>query len=122
MKSLITAVLLSAALLAAPVSQAASYQDRAMTTGAVVGATTGAVVGAGSNQVVEGAIFGAVLGTMAGAIIGSQYQPVYVVEHERHRPHYRPVRYEHEREHSYSRERGRYHDQRSRGHGRRDRD
>ncbi len=83
-KNLLSATLLSTALLAAPVSQAASYQDRAMTTGAVVGATTGAVVGSNNNQAVEGAIFGAVLGTIAGAVIASQAEPVTVV-------HTRPV-------------------------------
>jgi len=84
-KTLAIATLLSTALLASSPAQAASYQDRAMTTGAVVGATTGAVVGSNSNQAVEGAIFGAVLGTIAGAIIANQHQPVTVV-HTGHRP------------------------------------
>ena len=39
-KTLAIATLLSTALLASSPAQAASYQDRAMTTGAVVGATT----------------------------------------------------------------------------------
>ncbi|MDT8376576.1 MAG: glycine zipper domain-containing protein [Mariprofundaceae bacterium] len=85
-KTLTIATLLSTALLASPPVQAASYQDRAMTTGAVVGATTGAVVGSNSNQAVEGAIFGAVLGTIAGAIIADQYRPAPVVYTRTHRP------------------------------------
>ena len=147
MKTLVTTAVLSVALLAAPASQAASYQDRTMATGAVIGATTGAAVGAGSNQVVEGAIFGAVLGTVAGAIIGSQYkEPVYVSNH-RHRPRHGHVRsyerrhqhkpvyvsghrhrskYEHargyERKRAYSRhdrrDRSRYSDHRRRSHDR----
>ena len=84
-KRLAIATLLSTALLASPVTQAASYQDRAMTTGAVVGATSGAVIGSNSNQAVEGAIFGAVLGTIAGAIIAQNQQPVTVV-HTQRRP------------------------------------
>lgn len=140
MKSILTAAVLSVALLAAPASQAASYQDRTTATGAVVGAATGAAVGAGSNQVVEGAIFGAVLGTVAGAIIGSQHQPVHVVEHRSHRqykparyererrhsykrPHYRQARHKVERRHTYSRsnDRGRYDSRRGRSYDRRDR-
>jgi uncharacterized protein YcfJ len=84
-KRLAIATLLSTALLASPVTQAASYQDRAMTTGAVVGATSGAIIGSNSNQAIEGAIFGAVLGTIAGAIIASNNQPVTVV-HTQRRP------------------------------------
>ena len=84
-KTLAIATLLSTALLASSPAQAASYQDRAMTTGAVVGATTGAVVGSNSNQTVEGAIFGAVLGTIAGAIIANNNHQATVV-HTRHRP------------------------------------
>ena len=92
MKSFITAALLTTALLAAPVAQAASYQDRTMATGAVVGATAGAVVGSAQNQVVEGAVFGAILGTIAGVVIASQNEPVYVVHqpaahHEGRRDH-----------------------------------
>ncbi|OIQ01259.1 MAG: hypothetical protein COS82_01890 [Zetaproteobacteria bacterium CG06_land_8_20_14_3_00_59_53] len=94
MKRIITAALLSTALLAAPMAQAASYQDRTMATGAVVGATAGAVVGSNSNQAVEGAIFGAVLGTIAGAMIASAnqpaYQQVYVAQPQHH---YRPTAY-----------------------------
>lgn len=102
MKRIMTAALLSTALLAAPLAQAASSQDRAMATGAVVGATTGAVVGSNSNRAVEGAVFGAVMGTIAGAMIASYNEPVYVarprhVEQRRvvhrHKPrvrHYRP--------------------------------
>ena len=82
MKRIITAALLTSALLAAPVAQAASYQDRAMATGAVVGSS--------HNQAVQGAIFGAVLGTIAGVVISSQHQPVHVVK-QHPRPHYKPV-------------------------------
>lgn len=98
MKRIITITLLTTALLAAPVVQAASYQDRAMATGAVVGATTGAVAGSSSDQAVQGAIFGAVLGTIAGAVIASQYQEqvIYVAPHQP-RVHHKPAvaRYEH---------------------------
>jgi len=109
MKSFYTAVLLTVALLASPVARAASYQDRTIATGAVIGATTGAVVGSSRNQAVEGAIFGAVLGTIAGVVIASQSQPTYVVQHQP-RPHYRPVRHEYERKHAYSRPSNRQHD------------
>jgi len=86
MKRILSAVVVTTALFAAPVVQAASYQDRAMGTGAVVGATTGAVIGSGQNQAVQGAIFGAVLGTIAGAVIASQHQPAaYVVQQPRPR-------------------------------------
>jgi len=95
MKRFLSAVVLTSALLAAPVIQAASYQDRAMGTGAVVGATTGAVIGSSQNQAVEGAIFGAILGTIAGAVIASQHQPAYVV-HQQPRTHYQPVAQHHE--------------------------
>jgi uncharacterized protein YcfJ len=127
MKSFITAALLITALLIAPVTQAASYQDRAMATGAVVGATTGAVIGSGHNQVIEGAIFGAVLGTIAGAIIANQHRPAYVVQHQP-RAHYKPVRHQYERrsyKQSYSRSNNRQHNQyattRSYDHERRER-
>jgi len=124
MQPFITAVLLTTALLIAPVAQSASYQDRAMATGTVVSATTGAVVGSGQNQAVEGAIFGAVLGTIAGAFIASQHQPVYVVRHQP-RPHYKPVRHHHERRHfysrSYNRQYNRYTVRRDYGHERSDR-
>ncbi len=89
MKRIITAALLTSAMLAAPFAQAASYQDRSMATGTVVGATTGAVVGSGNNQLVEGAVFGAVLGTIAGALLASQHQPAYVVQQPR--THHRSV-------------------------------
>ena len=56
MKRIISATLLSAALLAAPLAQAASYQDRAMATGAVVGASTGAVVGSGRVRMWRGGL------------------------------------------------------------------
>jgi len=91
MKRIMSAALLSTALLAAPVAQAASSQDRAMATGAVIGATTGAVIGSGHQRAVEGALVGAVFGTVAGAIIASSYdQPVYVAQA---RPHVRHVYY-----------------------------
>ncbi len=90
MKRIVIATMLSTALLAAPVAQAASNQDRAMATGAVIGATAGGVVGSSRNQALEGAIFGAVLGTIAGAVIASNSQPVYVAPL---RTHYQPVRH-----------------------------
>jgi len=90
MKRIAIATLLSTALLAAPVAQAASNQDRAMATGAVIGATAGGVVGSSRNQALEGAIFGAVLGTIAGAVIASNSQPAYVAPQ---RTHYQPVRH-----------------------------
>jgi len=93
MKRIMTTALLSTALLAAPVAQAASNQDRAMATGAVVGATTGAVIGSGHQRAIEGALVGAVFGTVAGAMIASANEPIYVA-HERHyQPrvrHYQP--------------------------------
>jgi len=92
MKRIVIATMLSTALLAAPVVQAASNQDRAMATGAVVGATAGGMIGSGHNQALQGAIFGAVLGTIAGAVIASNSQPVYVEERTHHQPqvkHYR---------------------------------
>lgn len=120
MKSWITAALLGTTLFTASASLAASYEDRAMATGAVVGATTGAVAGSGYNQAVEGAIFGAILGTVAGAVIASRQQPVYVVTH-RPRPHYRPVRHRHESRRAYSRPDGHRDERRKthRGHDRR---
>ncbi len=126
MKSFITVTLLSAALLVAPAAQSASYQDRAMGTGAVVGATTGAVIGSSHNQVVQGAIFGAVLGTIAGAIIANQQQSVHIVQrqprthykpvrhHYQPQAHYKPVRHYNQRpnyEQSYSRSNNRQHNQ-----------
>ena len=85
-KPIAIVAMLIAALFASSAAQAASYQDRAMTTGAVFGGATGAAVGSNSNQAVEGAIFGAVLGTIAGAIIANQYRPAPVVQ-----THHRPV-------------------------------
>jgi len=102
MKRIMTAALLSTALLAAPLAQAASSQDRAMATGAVVGATTGAVVGSNSNRAVEGAVFGAVMGTIAGAMIASYNEPVYVARPrhvERRVVHHYPPRARHHRPH-----------------------
>ena len=101
MKRIITAALLSTAILAAPVAEAASGQDRAMATGAVIGATSGAVIGSSHNQTLEGAFIGAVFGTIAGAVIGSQSQPTHVV-HQPRRHYHKPV--VHHREHrAYSR-------------------
>ncbi len=84
-KPLAIAAMLTAALFTSSTAQAASYQDRAMTTGAVFGGATGAAVGSSSNRAIEGAIFGAVLGTIAGAIIADQYRPTPVVQ-TYHRP------------------------------------
>ncbi|TLS76477.1 hypothetical protein FE236_06360 [Mariprofundus erugo] len=101
MKRILIVTALTTAMFAASVAQAASYQDRSMATGAVVGATTGAVVGSASHQVVEGAVFGAVLGTIAGAVIASQHEPVYVARNDV-RPHYRPVAHVYQpRHHAY---------------------
>jgi len=96
MKRIISAALLSTALLAAPVAQAASNQDRAMATGAVVGATTGAVVGSGSHRAFEGAMVGAVLGTIAGAMIAIADEPVYVATPR----HYDRPKVQHYRSHA----------------------
>ena len=110
MKSFISVAVLSVALFAAPATQAASYQDRTMATGAVVGAATGAAVGAGSNQVVEGAIFGAVLGTVAGAIIGSQHrETVYVSNHRDRSRHGHARSYERRHDHKPVYTSGRHH-------------
>jgi len=86
-KNLVIAAMLTTALFASSVTPAASYQDRAMATGAIFGGATGAAIGSGTNQAVEGAIFGAVFGTIAGAIIADHHQPEYVVYH-----HPRPYR------------------------------
>jgi len=98
-KTLITASLLSVALLASPVSQAAGYQDRAAATGAVVGATTGAIVGANHDRPVEGAVVGAVLGSIVGIVIASNRQPGQVVYAEPHRNpmHRAAFRHDHHR-------------------------
>jgi hypothetical protein len=95
-KSIAIAATLTAALFASSPVQAASYQDRAMTTGAVFGGTTGAVIGSNSNQAVEGAIFGALLGTIAGVIIADQHRPAPVV-YARHRPVVKRHVYSHHR-------------------------
>lgn len=91
-KSLITASLLSVALLASPVSYAAGNNDRAAATGAVVGATTGAIIGAGHNRPVQGAVVGAVLGTIVGVTVAGNRQPTRVIYVEpRHKPVQRVV-------------------------------
>jgi len=81
MKQFLSAIVLTSAMLAAPLAHAGN-QDRAMATGAVVGATTGAVVGSSTNQAVEGAFVGAVFGTIAGAILADASEPEYVVIRE----------------------------------------
>lgn len=107
-KSIAIAAMLTTALFASSPVQAASYQDRAMTTGAVFGGATGAAIGSSSNQAVEGAIFGALLGTIAGIIIADRYHPEPVVQiHHRpvvkrhiyshHRPAVRRHTYKHQR-------------------------
>lgn len=116
MKRLMTATALTLSLLAAPLAQAASYQDRAIANGAVIGTAAGAVVGASQNQPVEGALFGAVLGTIAAAIIASQIEPAYAVEYHPY-PHYRERfhrdghRYDYREHHSraFHRDRHQYH-------------
>jgi hypothetical protein len=95
-KSIAIAAMLTAALFALSPAQAASYQDRAMATGAVFGGTTGAAIGSNSNQAVEGAIFGAVLGTIAGIIIADQHRPAPVV-YTHHRPVVKRHVYSHQR-------------------------
>jgi len=77
------AILLSSALFVSPVTHAASYQDQAMVTGAIVGGASGAIIGSNQHRAVEGAIFGAVLGTVAGAIIGNQRQSAVAYHHPR---------------------------------------
>jgi len=105
MKQFLSAIVLSSALLAAPMAHAGN-QDRAMATGAVVGATTGAVVGSSTNQAVQGAFVGAVFGTIAGAILASASEPEYVVVREPHRE-YREQRREADYRYT-NRERSRY--------------
>jgi len=63
-----------------------TYQQRAATTGAVLGGTAGGVVGAQNDQVVEGVVVGAVLGGLAGAIIAQDRDDrVYVSDKHYHR-------------------------------------
>ena len=130
-KSIAITAMLTAALFTSSLAQAASYQDRAMTTGAVFGGTTGAVIGSNSNQAVEGAIFGALLGTIAGVIIADQHRPAPVV-YTHHRPvvkrhvysHHRPAvkrhAYKHQRRaHRVTEQRARHRNDRyvARGYG-----
>lgn len=48
---------------------ATAHQERAATSGAIIGATAGAVIGAQSNRVAEGAVIGGVIGGLAGAVL-----------------------------------------------------
>lgn len=106
MKRITTATLLFTALFAASVAETASYEDKAMATGAVIGATTGAVIGSTSNKTAEGAVAGALLGTVAGAVIASQSEPTVVVQppapHKqvvrRHEHHLEKASYKHKKE------------------------
>jgi len=60
------------AMLVLGLSACATYeQQRATTTGAVVGGAAGAVIGAGSGRAVEGAAIGAVIGGVTGAVISA---------------------------------------------------
>lgn len=54
---------------------ATEHQERAATTGAIVGATAGAVVGSQSNDTANGAVVGGILGAAAGAMIGADNAP-----------------------------------------------
>ncbi len=51
---------------------ATPHQERAATTGAIVGATAGAVIGSESNRTAEGAIIGGVIGGLAGAVLAGE--------------------------------------------------
>jgi len=51
---------------------ATPQQERATTTGALIGATAGAVIGAQNDRMAEGAIVGGVIGGLTGALIGEQ--------------------------------------------------
>jgi len=60
------------AMLALGLSACATYeQQRAATTGAVVGGVAGAVIGSDSGRAVEGAAIGAVIGGVTGAVISA---------------------------------------------------
>lgn len=48
---------------------ATERQERAATTGAIVGATAGAVIGSQSDRTMEGAVVGGVIGGLAGAVL-----------------------------------------------------
>ncbi|HXH71947.1 MAG TPA: glycine zipper domain-containing protein [Mariprofundaceae bacterium] len=65
---------------------ATAHQERAATTGAIVGATAGAVVGSQTNDTAQGAVIGGILGAAAGAIIAAETEPttVYVPVESRH--------------------------------------
>ena len=107
MKKFLSAIVLSSALLAAPLAHADSQDG--MAAGAVVGATTGAIVGSNSDQAVQGALVGAVFGTIAGAILADDDEPVYVREYRPHREYrehrreYEHHRYVHRAEHRFDR-------------------
>lgn len=51
---------------------ATPQQERATTTGALIGATAGAVIGAQNDRMAEGAVVGGVIGGLTGALIGEQ--------------------------------------------------
>lgn len=82
------------------VSAHAGPQERAMVTGAAIGATAGAVIGSQTHETAQGALVGAMFGAIAGAILSDahaapvQYrvhQPVAV--HHRDRDQYREYGY-----------------------------
>jgi len=107
-KSLAIAAMLTTALFTSSLAQAGSYQDRAMTTGALFGGATGAAIGSNNDQAVEGAIFGAVIGTIAGAIIADIHQPAPVI-YSNHKPSVKRHVYSHHRSalkrHAYKQQR-----------------
>lgn len=75
---------------------ATPHQERAATTGAIIGATGGAVIGSQTNDTATGAVIGGIMGAAAGAIIGADSpQPVY-----------RSTRYEREQRHAHRERRG----------------
>jgi len=75
---------------------ATQRQERAATTGAVVGAATGAVIGAQSDNTAAGAVIGGAIGAAAGAVIGApgnnEARPGYRRSY-RHREHENEGRY-----------------------------
>lgn len=65
---------------------ATPHQERAATTGAIVGATAGAVIGSESDRTAEGAVIGGIIGGLAGAVIaGNQERSVAPSEPRYHR-------------------------------------
>ncbi|MFQ5581794.1 MAG: YMGG-like glycine zipper-containing protein [Mariprofundaceae bacterium] len=65
---------------------ATPHQERAATTGAMIGAGAGAVIGSQSDRPVEGALIGGVIGGLAGAILAEDHSDrVYTSDKRYHR-------------------------------------